>query len=44
MNAVYAGCAAGGYLGIHGGPQSAAAGCAGFAVFSYAIEKFMGTH
>lgn len=39
-NAVYAGCVTGAGLAIKGGPGSAAVGCAGFAVFSYAIEKY----
>lgn len=40
-NAVYAGCAAGGMLSMHGGPGAALFGCAGFAAFSGAIELFM---
>ena len=44
MNPVYAGCVTGGFLAMSGGPGAAATGCAGFAVFSLAIEKYMGHH
>lgn len=41
-NAIYAGCATGGFLAMHGGPGAMATGCLGFAAFSAAIESFMG--
>ncbi|KAL1499519.1 hypothetical protein AB1Y20_011722 [Prymnesium parvum] len=37
-NAVGGGCITGGVLAINAGPQGMAMGCAGFAVFSYAID------
>lgn len=43
-NAIYAGCATGGFLAMQGGPGAAMTGCAGFALFSAMIEKFMGNH
>lgn len=41
-NTVYAGCFTGAALAHGGGPKAMAGGCAGFAAFSAAIEKFMG--
>eukprot|EP01089_Gocevia_fonbrunei_P014356 TRINITY_DN3919_c0_g3_i1.p1 TRINITY_DN3919_c0_g3~~TRINITY_DN3919_c0_g3_i1.p1 ORF type:complete len:215 (-),score=43.11 TRINITY_DN3919_c0_g3_i1:72-716(-) len=41
-NAVYAGCATGGLLGIRAGPTAACFGCAGFAAFSAGIELLLG--
>jgi len=43
-NAVYAGCATGGFLAMQAGPQAAFFGCAGFAAFSAMIETVMGNH
>ncbi|CAD7946484.1 unnamed protein product [Amoebophrya sp. A25] len=43
-NAVYAGCATGGFLAIGSGPVGMLTGCAGFAAFSFMIEQFMGHH
>ena len=43
-NPIYAGCAAGGVLGVSGGPSGVVTGCIGFAAFSAAIETFMGNH
>lgn len=43
-NAVYAGCATGGFLAMQAGPQAAFFGCAGFAAFSACIETLMGNH
>ena len=40
-NSVVAGCVTGGILGAQAGPQAAAAGCAGFAAFSAAIDAYM---
>ena len=40
-NALIAGCLTGGGFAARGGPQTAAAGCAGFAAFSYAIDRFL---
>lgn len=40
-NAAYAGCLTGAYLGRSGGSLGACTGCAGFAVWSIAIEKIM---
>lgn len=40
-NTVYAGCATGAILAHSGGPKAMCFGCAGFAAFSAAIEKFM---
>ncbi|GLA38055.1 mitochondrial import inner membrane translocase subunit tim22 [Aspergillus niger] len=40
-NSVAAGCITGGILGAKAGPQAAAAGCAGFAAFSAAIDAYM---
>lgn len=40
-NAIYAGCLTGGLLAYKAGPQGMAMGCAGFAVFSAAIEAIM---
>jgi mitochondrial import inner membrane translocase subunit TIM22 len=42
FNGLAAGCFTGGVLGRAGGPASAAAGCAGFAAFSAAIETVLG--
>eukprot|EP00392_Amoebophrya_sp_AT5.2_P001686 g1688.t1 len=44
INAVYAGCATGGFLAMQSGPMGMLTGCAGFAAFSLAIEQFMGNH
>lgn len=41
LNPLIAGCAAGGILAARAGPQGMAIGCAGFAAFSFAIEKAM---
>ncbi|KAM0868183.1 hypothetical protein ACQ4PT_041492 [Festuca glaucescens] len=43
-NSAVAGCVTGGTLAVKGGPQAACMGCAGFAAFSVAIEKFMDRH
>lgn len=43
-NTVVAGCVTGGTLSARGGPKAACAGCAGFAAFSVAIEKFFDRH
>ncbi|XP_047086495.1 mitochondrial import inner membrane translocase subunit TIM22-4-like [Lolium rigidum] len=43
-NSAVAGCVTGGALAVKGGPQAACMGCAGFAAFSVAIEKFMDRH
>ncbi len=40
-NVAYAGCATGAILAYNAGPKAMCAGCAGFAAFSTAIEKFM---
>lgn len=40
-NGVFAGCITGAGLSIKAGPQAAAFGCAGFAVFSTAIDLYM---
>ncbi|KAF2815622.1 Tim17-domain-containing protein [Mytilinidion resinicola] len=40
-NGVAAGCITGGALAAAAGPQAAAVGCAGFAVFSAAIDAYM---
>ena len=42
-NAIAAGCLTGGMLAARGGPQATAIGCAGFAAFGYAMDRFMGT-
>ncbi|CAD7974724.1 unnamed protein product [Amoebophrya sp. A120] len=44
INAVYAGCATGGFLAFQSGPAGMATGCLGFAAFSLAIEQLMGNH
>lgn len=41
LNPLIAGCATGGFLAARSGPQGMAVGCAGFAAFSYAMEKVM---
>lgn len=41
-NSVYAGCATGAVLAHSGGPKAMCIGCATFAAFSAAIDKFMG--
>ena len=41
LNPLLAGCSAGAFLAARSGPQGMAIGCAGFAAFSYAIEKAM---
>ncbi|XP_022775116.1 mitochondrial import inner membrane translocase subunit TIM22-4 [Durio zibethinus] len=43
-NTVIAGCVTGGTISARGGPRAACAGCAGFAAFSVAIEKFFDRH
>ncbi|KAI8465875.1 MAG: Tim17/Tim22/Tim23/Pmp24 family-domain-containing protein [Monoraphidium minutum] len=43
-NAPLAGCAAGSIMAAPAGPKAMCFGCASFAAFSYAIDKFMGTH
>lgn len=43
-NAPLAGCAAGGIMAAPAGPKAMCFGCASFAAFSYAIDKFMGAH
>lgn len=40
-NSVYAGCATGALLAHSGGPKAMGVGCATFAAFSAAIDKFM---
>lgn len=40
-NGVAGGCLTGGVLARNAGPQAAAVGCAGFAVFSAAIDAYM---
>jgi len=40
-NALAAGCITGGALAARGGPQTAAFGCVGFAVFGYVMDKFL---
>uniref|UniRef100_A0ACD5YLZ8 Uncharacterized protein n=1 Tax=Avena sativa TaxID=4498 RepID=A0ACD5YLZ8_AVESA len=44
VNSAVAGCVTGGALAVKGGPQAACVGCAGFAAFSVAIEKFFDRH
>lgn len=41
LNPLLAGCATGAFLAARSGPQGMAFGCAGFASFSYAMEKVM---
>ncbi|CAL9039050.1 mitochondrial import inner membrane translocase subunit TIM22-4 [Musa acuminata AAA Group] len=43
-NTVVAGCVTGGAISARGGPKAACVGCAGFAAFSVAIEKFFDRH
>ncbi|KAG6507756.1 mitochondrial import inner membrane translocase subunit TIM22-4-like [Zingiber officinale] len=43
-NTVVAGCVTGGAISAKGGPKAACVGCAGFAAFSVAIEKFLDRH
>ncbi|KAF9587841.1 hypothetical protein IFM89_006095 [Coptis chinensis] len=43
-NSTVAGCVTGGVLAAKGGPQAACLGCAGFAAFSYVIDKFIQRH
>ncbi|XP_050367486.1 mitochondrial import inner membrane translocase subunit TIM22-4 [Argentina anserina] len=43
-NTVVAGCVTGGTLSARGGPKAACGGCAMFAAFSVAIEKFLDRH
>ncbi|KAH7537134.1 hypothetical protein FEM48_Zijuj03G0059600 [Ziziphus jujuba var. spinosa] len=43
-NTVVAGCVTGGTMSAKGGPKAACMGCAGFAAFSVAIEKFLDRH
>ncbi|KAI9729483.1 MAG: Mitochondrial import inner membrane translocase subunit tim22 [Claussenomyces sp. TS43310] len=40
-NGIAAGCITGGVLAAPAGPQAAAVGCAGFALFSAAIDAYM---
>jgi import inner membrane translocase subunit TIM22 len=40
-NGVAGGCLTGGILARNAGPQAVAVGCAGFAVFSAAIDAYM---
>lgn len=40
-NTAFAACMTGGTLGVSTGPQNALLGCASFAAFSLAIEKWM---
>lgn len=40
-NTAFAACMTGGTLGLNTGPQNALIGCASFAAFSLAIEKWM---
>ncbi|VVA91756.1 unnamed protein product [Arabis nemorensis] len=40
-NSAVAGCVTGGAMSARGGPKAACIGCAGFAAFSVAIEKFL---
>lgn len=40
-NGVAAGCVTGAILGIPAGPYAAGMGCAGFAVFSAAVDYYM---
>uniref|UniRef100_A0A1J3JH17 Mitochondrial import inner membrane translocase subunit TIM22-1 n=1 Tax=Noccaea caerulescens TaxID=107243 RepID=A0A1J3JH17_NOCCA len=40
-NSAIAGCVTGGSMAARGGPKAACIGCAGFATFSVAIEKFL---
>ena len=40
-NSVYAGCFTGAALSYQGGPKAMCIGCAGFAVFSAAIDRFL---
>ena len=44
VNSVAAGCVTGAALAAKQGPGAMALGCGGFAVFSYIIDKVMGTH
>jgi import inner membrane translocase subunit TIM22 len=44
INPVAGGCATGAVLASSQGPMGMCLGCAGFALFSYGIEKLMGTH
>ncbi|KAI9304412.1 TIM22 protein [Cunninghamella echinulata] len=41
VNSAAAGCFTGGLLAVRAGPQATALGCAGFSLFSIAIDKFM---
>lgn len=41
-NSIYAGCATGAILAHSGGPKAIGIGCASFAAFSAAIDRFMG--
>nr|XP_043633831.1 mitochondrial import inner membrane translocase subunit TIM22-4-like isoform X2 [Erigeron canadensis] len=43
-NTVAGGCVTGGVMSARGGPKAACIGCAGFAAFSVAIEKFLDRH
>lgn len=40
-NSIYAGCSAGAILAHSGGPKAMCIGCASFAAFSAAIDKFL---
>ena len=41
-NSIYAGCATGAILAHSGGPKAMCIGCASFAAFSAAIDRFWG--
>ncbi|CAN6223486.1 unnamed protein product [Urochloa humidicola] len=43
-NTAVADCVTGGALAVKGGPKATCIGCAGFAAFSVAIEKFFDRH
>jgi import inner membrane translocase subunit TIM22 len=43
-NPVISGCVVGGTMSAKGGPAAACLGCAGFAGFSFVVDKIMGTH
>lgn len=42
MNSIYAGCTTGAILAHSGGPKAICIGCASFAAFSAAIDRFLG--
>lgn len=43
-NPVVSGCVVGATLAAKAGPSAACVGCAGFAGFSFVVDKIMGTH